>query len=282
MAGLGDIEAFFALKDRFNKWHRPEPLVTNTAQRFIYLFEAHGVARVQIPRFFGHNLTIYQVEHESELLKVLNAGLLDAAATLFSVRVEWLEGATEEIYQINHFYQQPYMFGTWLDSLLETAGEHNINGWLLTTQFKTDEYDALILMREKVGELAGQSVYRYHFCEQWIFSYWKCRADIAACVAQAWKRNSYVLGKRVNTDLFSRLLTLKLIPDSERDNTKIRGQPFHAEDLTIHPDFYTQGLAEGQFGKDYALGRWLEHYDRGLMGAGFGDCSLAFKHALKN
>ena len=40
MAGLGDIEAFFALKDRFKKWHRPEPLVTNTAQRFIYLYKA--------------------------------------------------------------------------------------------------------------------------------------------------------------------------------------------------------------------------------------------------
>lgn len=73
MIGFGDIEAFFALKDRFKKWHRPEPLVTNTAHRFIHLFEAHGVARAQIPRFFGHNLTIYQVEHESELLNLVLA-----------------------------------------------------------------------------------------------------------------------------------------------------------------------------------------------------------------
>ncbi len=70
MVGLGDIEAFFSLKERFKKWRNPEPVVTNSAQRFVKLFEAHGVARAQIPRFFGHSLTIHQVEDEMELLKI--------------------------------------------------------------------------------------------------------------------------------------------------------------------------------------------------------------------
>ncbi len=52
MVGLGDIEAFFSLRDRYHKWRNPVSGFTNTAQRFIRLFEAHGVSRAQIPRFF--------------------------------------------------------------------------------------------------------------------------------------------------------------------------------------------------------------------------------------
>lgn len=40
MVGFGDIEAFFALKDRYKKWRNPEQklVAENTAQRFIRLF----------------------------------------------------------------------------------------------------------------------------------------------------------------------------------------------------------------------------------------------------
>jgi hypothetical protein len=62
---LGHINSGFALWDRYKKWRNSEPTLTNTGQRFIRLFEAHGLARAQIPRFFGHNLTIHQVEDET-------------------------------------------------------------------------------------------------------------------------------------------------------------------------------------------------------------------------
>ncbi len=277
MVGLGDIEAFFSLKDRFIKWRNPKPIVTNTAQRFIRLFEAHGISRAQIPRFFGHNLTIHQVEDETELSKILDTNLLEAVATLFGIRLEWLEGGTDELYDINHFYKQPQKFGEWLNSLTADNDKIKIDGWLLTTKFKTVQYDALILMREKIGELADTNIYRYYFCEQWIYGYWKCRADIAACVAQGWKRNQYITGRMLTQKVFNKIISLKFVPDSELEGTTIANQTFQAEDLTINPNFFVQGLSEGQFGIENAVALWLEYQQLGLMDSGFGDCKDAFQ-----
>ncbi|MEZ9198545.1 hypothetical protein [Shewanella sp. 10N.286.54.B9] len=276
MVGLGDIEAFYSLKDRFNKWRNPEPVVTNTAQRFIRLFEAHGVARAQIPRFFGHNLTLHQVEDYTELLKALSTEVVDAAATLFGIRIDWLEGGSEELYELKHFYKQPKLFGDWLDAVLH-AGGNKIDGWLLTTESMPDEYDALILMREQVGELGEFPIYRYHFCELWIYGYWKCRADIAACVAQAWKRNCYIAGRFVGSFCFKHLVDLNRVPNNEAERTLISNSRFHAEDLTTNPALYSQGLMDKQFGIDSALERWLEYSQQGLMDSGFGDKSELFK-----
>ncbi len=61
--------------------------------------------------FFGHDLSIHQVEDETELSKILDTNLLEAVATLFGIRLEWLEGGTDELYDINHFYKQPQKFG---------------------------------------------------------------------------------------------------------------------------------------------------------------------------
>lgn len=66
---------------------------------------------------FGHNLTLHQVEDETELLKALNEEILEAVAVLFGIQVEWLEGGSEDIYNINHFYKTPKSFGNWLDAL---------------------------------------------------------------------------------------------------------------------------------------------------------------------
>lgn len=283
MVGLGDIEAFFSLKDRFIKWRNPQPIVTSTAQRFIRLFEAHGISRAQIPRFFGHNLTIHQVEDETELSKILDTNLLEAVAKLFGIRLDWLEGGSEELYELNHFYKQPQKFGEWLDSLTADTDKIKIDGWLLTTKFKTDQYDALILMREKIGELADENIYRYYFCEQWIYGYWKCRADIAACVAQGWKRNQYITGRMLTQKVFNKIISLKLVPDSELEGTDIANQRFQAEDLTLNPKFFVQGLSEGQFGIENAVALWLEYQQLGFMDSGFGNKRSVFeKFQLKN
>ena len=280
MIGFGDIEALFSLRDRYKKWRTPQPFVTNTADRFIHLFEAHGVARAQIPRFFGHGLTIHQVEDNNELLKALDSKLLEAAAKFFGINLEWIEGASDELYELKHFYKQPKKFGTWLDSLSSSASEQAIDGWLLTTSVVNGEYDAIIVMREQIGELGDEAIYRYHFCEQWIYDYWKCRADIAACIAQAWKRNCYVSGYCLAPDVFNKIISLKHVPDSESENTLVRGQRFRAEGLTINPSFYISDLKEEQFGIDNAIALWLEYHEQGLMESRFGEHGKLFRDFL--
>ena len=282
MAFLSEINAFFSLKDRFWKTSPAVPEASNTAARFIRLFEAHGVARAQIPRFFGHGLTLFQVENESELLKALNQYILQDAAELFGVKLEWLEGATDELYELNHFYKAPQGFGVWLDQRLAKAVNQDVDGWLLTTHVNSDQYDALILMREVIGELSNQPIYRYHFCEQWIYSYWKCRADIAACMAQSWKRNCYIYGRELTPSIFEKITSLTTVPNSDLEHTSIRGKHFHPENLATEPQDFVKGLAEGEFGKSAALSRWLELHERELMDAGFGDCGPKFQKLLKS
>ncbi|MGZ9898354.1 hypothetical protein [Shewanella gaetbuli] len=110
---ISGIVNIFSLWDRFKNRLIPSPEVTNTAQRFIHLFEAHGISRAQIPRFFGHNLTIHQVEDETELSKILDTRILESAAALFSIRLDWLEGGCDQLYELNHFYKQPQKFDEW-------------------------------------------------------------------------------------------------------------------------------------------------------------------------
>ncbi|GGA95056.1 hypothetical protein [Agarivorans gilvus] len=277
MIGFGDIEALFSLRDRYNKWRNSEPRLTNTADRFIHLFQAHGVARAQIPRFFGHGLTIHQVEDNNELLKALDTQILDAAAELFAIKPEWLEGGSDELYELKHFYNHPKKFGVWLDSLLSATNVQRIDGWLLTTSEFNDEYDAAIVMREQIGEFGDEAIYRYHLCETWVYGYWKCRADIAACIAQAWKRNCYVFGQRIPLSVFNRVISLNSVPDSELEQTRIHGKKFYAEDLTTNPDFYASALKNEQFGIDSAIARWLEYYELGMMDSRFGDYGKLFR-----
>lgn len=282
MIGFGDIDALFNLVERYNKWRKPKVKQSTTADRFIRLFEAHGVVRAQIPRFFGHDLTLFQVENEFELLKALTQDILQDAAELFGVKLEWLEGATDELYELNHFYKAPQAFGVWLDQRLAKAVNRDIDGWLLITHMISDRYDALILMRECVGELSSQPIYRYHFCDLWIYSYWKCRADLAACIAQGWKRHCYIYGRELKVSVFEKLASLMVIPDAKYEGTEILGRHFYPENLATEPDDFVKGISEGEFGKSAAVARWLEWHERGLMPAGFGDCGSKFQSYMES
>lgn len=61
----------------------------SVAERFVKLFESHGVYRNQIPEFFGHELTIADVQTEESLLTKLTPSLLQSAADLFQINAEW-------------------------------------------------------------------------------------------------------------------------------------------------------------------------------------------------
>lgn len=78
------------------------------------LFEAHGIHRNQIPRFFGNGLMLADIESNEKLLPKLSPELLQLAADLFAIRIEWLEGVDEQIYKIHDFYKQPQAYADFL------------------------------------------------------------------------------------------------------------------------------------------------------------------------
>ncbi|MBM7074265.1 hypothetical protein JQC92_19915 [Shewanella sp. 202IG2-18] len=265
---LNQVKAALDIWEYFKGKLNKTPSKSNSADRFLQSFEAHGVARSQIPRFFGHGLTLYQVENDDELLKVLNHQLLEAAAKLFRIRLEWLEGASSEIYDVTHFYKQPAAFGDYIDKI--TASGNRLTGWLINTKILTHDYDSLILLEEQIGAVGEKPIYRYHFCELWIFNYWKCRVDLAACVAQGWKKNCYIHGETISKDQFFKLSSLKYFPCSPNGESLLsKSKRWDADMLAEVPEKLIANLFDGEWGKQSALARWFQYDKKGLMDTGY-------------
>src|SRR3569833_3260904 len=80
---------------------------TNTigvvAHRFIKAFRDHNIKAAQIPRLVPQ-LKLDDLKSEESLLVALTPDLLDHTAQLFGIRIEWLEGVDDEIYEYRNCY----------------------------------------------------------------------------------------------------------------------------------------------------------------------------------
>ncbi len=76
--------------------------------------DKHGVHRNQIPRFFGHGLELDDINNKGKLSSKLTHETLQAACDMFAVRLEWLEGVDDQLYDIHDFYKHPDEYGNFL------------------------------------------------------------------------------------------------------------------------------------------------------------------------
>ena len=110
------------------------PQAESVSSRFVRLFECHNVHRNQIPRFFGHGLTVKDVHDDQSLLCKLDESLLEAACERFGVRREWLDGAESEIYSCHDFYKHPEDVLPFLNKLRESNQEGELDGMLIAPE----------------------------------------------------------------------------------------------------------------------------------------------------
>ena len=274
---LDQVDAFFSLLDRYRNFRSKKPSVESIASRFVLLFEKHGIHRNQIPRFFGHGLTLADIASDDKLLNKLDTEILNSAAELFAVRLEWLEGVDEQIYETHDFYKQPEEYQIFLANLVGDS-KHLIVAKLVWSTARQCQEDALLILKEPIAEHGNKSVERYHLCSNWYSKYWKSRADLAACIAMTEKQPHVVLkgnktagditdfchGKRFVTDLD------ELPYAYQRDWLfRKRYQPWEPDQWLYDPDAYLEGIDEGDFGKAAALSNWLGHYERGNLETGY-------------
>lgn len=85
------------------------PSVGLVADRFLQVFREHGVEASQIPRLL-HQIRLDDLKSEQSLLAVLDHGILNQTAELFGVRLEWLEGVDDTIYEYHSCYKEPEIF----------------------------------------------------------------------------------------------------------------------------------------------------------------------------
>lgn len=263
---FGEINSAISLFERIRGWFRQSPVdpSTSVATRFIDLFENHGVHRNQIPRFFDGQLRVSDLRSPEALISKLDEETLTRAARLFSVRREWLDGVDKQIYPLHDFYKKPQQFVEWLETQMKLGG--SMTGDLFVARNTDFTMDALLIFQQEIGAVGDKIIYRYLVSNNWMYSYWKSRAYLAACVASAWKRDVYVLGhwiKPADVEKYRDGETFLGI-DQAVPVTKTFGR-WHPEDLALTPDTFLEGLSLDDAEYRSAIGLHIELREKGFM-----------------
>ncbi len=271
---MGLISEIKALIELVEKYRKPKKLEDeNVATRFIKLFEKHGVSRNQIPRYFEHGLSLDDVSSNDKLLTKLTHATLTAAAKLFCVRIEWLEGADDKLYECHEFYKHPENYQDFLETLV-TDESYRLRVMLVITSKFTHNEDALLIIEEPIADLGEKQIVRYHLCGGWNYMYCKCRADIAACIGISDKHKAmisralkvhdeigaYCEGEAFISDLYelrSRYKQSRFFNNSYKLN--------HPDDLLTDPSIFIENLRDDVWGQTTSLNLWLHYYEQGFM-----------------
>lgn len=281
---FGEVNAVLSLWDRLKKWWdaKKNPPVELLAARFIRLFESHGVHRNQIPRFFGHGLTLKDVQDDTSLIAKLDEPVLEAACTRFAVRREWLDGAEYQIYCRHDFYKHPEEVENFLKTLKADNPDGELDGVLLAPE--EEDGDALLVLYEIVGYVGDKPIRRYHLCDNWVFHYWKSRAYLTAFVAIAWKNKVYIHGAYMPKQKVQQMGSGEILLSQGGDGIwEFRGKKWYPEDMALRPEVYLKGVdpERNDFGIRSSLNLWLDLEQQGYMDTGItGDARQLFEREL--
>lgn len=143
--------------------------VALVAERFLQVFREHGVETAQIPRLLPQ-IRLEDLQSPEHLLATLTPDLLDQVAKLFGIRVQWLEGQDDRIYDYLAAYKEPRTLLDHLCQLWQHPSWANEVGCPLRILATTDRLDyrndqrhelAPVLV-EPIATLGDETVYRYH------------------------------------------------------------------------------------------------------------------------
>lgn len=269
LTGLNILEKL----GKFWSWvrGRSNTPVESIAGRFVRLFESHGVHRNQIPRFIEHGLTLKDVQDDISLLAKLDEPLLDAVCEKFAVRREWLDGAEKQVHPDHDFYKYPARFLKFLEELMAANPEGDFHGVLIAPAERLGHVEALLILQETIGAVGDKSIYRFHLCNNWSFTYWKARGYLTACIAIAWKRHAFVHGVSRPIKEIVQLANGETLLGWQGEGIWDFGSvTWHPEDMALRPDVYLDGIDPEQdnFGIKAGLSLWLDLEEQGLMNIG--------------
>lgn len=271
---IGEINAFASIIEKVYKvikWFKKLSGEKNglVSSRFIQLFEAHGVHRNQIPRVFGHDLTLADVQSDTHLLRHLNEEILEDTCSLFNIKRAWLDGADEQIYPTYDFYKNPNGCREFIERLTSESG-HYISGVLLIPKERGKEI-ALLLIQQIIGYIEDKPYYRYYLLDNWYYSYWKSRAYLTSCIAHCCARKVHIFGLSVSGKFIEFISTGKsLLSWGENGISYLKGEKWHPEDMTILPEAFLNGVdpERNNYGLKAGLQMWIDLESKGHMHSG--------------
>jgi len=146
------------------------------AQRFLRLFNDHGITNSQIPRFIPE-ITLDKSRDCSTLIPALTDEVMEKASQLFKVRREWLEGVGNKIYDCYWWYQNPSRFFEDLKMISEQPLFPIIafcNGRAINKNS-----NIVLVLAEVISHIGENEICRYYICEdEWSWDYYKSRIQL--------------------------------------------------------------------------------------------------------
>lgn len=174
-----------AIYSRWKKGSGGDVEVSTLATRFLQVFAEHGVLTTNIPLFLK-NFRYSDFLDERSLLAVLTPEILEQTASLFGVRMAWLTGADDVVYETDYSYKSP-------TRLLARIGEIKRDAYNMPLRAiavsKGLDCNALRSQRlelvavEPIATIDQTTIYRYHaFADGWDWIYPECRIQLKAMV----------------------------------------------------------------------------------------------------
>lgn len=165
----------------WRKFFGRKPPSSKVAERFLALFQAHGVAPAQIQRFLPQ-VTLDNLA-EDRLASVLTNETLDQAAALFGVRRKWLEGVDQQIYEPLYCYKAPVWFFHDLAKWQIKPQTFSIRALCSGDLDNSSSLDQplVLLAVEKVGMIEDEEICCYRiYHDAWNWGYFPCRLQLKA------------------------------------------------------------------------------------------------------
>jgi hypothetical protein len=136
------------------------------AQRFRQAFQDHGVQISQIPRLIPQ-IKLENLNSDDSLLPLLSPEILDQTAKLFGIRIEWLEGVDDRIYEYLGCHKHPGNFFNHLISLnldLKDPLAYPLRMLSTAEHLEPGSHTQVLapVLVEKIAEIGDQWIYRYH------------------------------------------------------------------------------------------------------------------------
>jgi hypothetical protein len=135
-----------------------------TVERFIKIFELHGIEKIQIPQIV-REIKLEDLSNNEKLLQVLTNEVIQKIADLFQVNREWIEGGVKKIYRPQTYHKNPKLFIEKLKSIDYKSTFQPIT--VFSSESKLDfssnkSQPIAIVLREKINEIGGKEIFRFY------------------------------------------------------------------------------------------------------------------------
>ncbi len=224
--------------------------VFKLADRFIEIFESHGIHPNEIPRCVPeeYEISLKDLSNQEYLIAKLTPSLIDWVCSTFNIRREWLEVDDNYIYQTKNYYKNEHSLLRMLKSLKEEyfddlrviaykdVKELNCSGE------RPQKINLLIVV--PVLKIDGKVIQKYiPTSTHWDWGYWRSRYQFKGITRTCYKKLSLTFdGYDLDSDTMALLSAGKVFPKNIIDNI--------FTGYTWYPDDYTDNKTESQCAKE--------------------------------